>query len=282
MTKRLEGKVAIITGAGSPVGIGREVALAMAAEGAKVVVNDIFKDPDGSYGADRMVKLIRDAGGTGVANYDSVTSMEGGLKIIKTAVDAFGKVDILVNTAGNIKIAPTVDFAEKDWDNIIAVHVKGMFACTQAALKVMIPQKTGRIINFTSIAAYPPGIGPGASIAYCSAKAAVIGFTRSTANELEPYGITVNAIAPAATTTLFPKEVAPGQPEPKYIAPIIVYLAGDEAKEITSQIISVRGNHLTFHDPIMQNPGPHQWYHKSGKWTIDELAQIVPRIAFKG
>jgi NAD(P)-dependent dehydrogenase (short-subunit alcohol dehydrogenase family) len=279
MTKRLEGKVAIITGAGSPVGIGKEVALAMAFEGAKVVVNDIYKDPDGKYGADRVVKMIQDAKGTAVANYDSVASMEGGRKIIKTAIDAFGKLDILVNTAGNFKIAPTIDFAEKDWDNIIAVHVKGMFACTQAALKVMIPQNTGgRIINFTSLAAYPPGIGPGPSIAYCTAKAAVIGFTRSTANELEQYSITVNAIAPAATTTLFPAEVAPGQPGPEYVAPIIVYLASDEAKEITSQIIMSSGNHLTFHAPIMQNPGPHQWYHKSGKWTIDELARIVPKL----
>jgi NAD(P)-dependent dehydrogenase (short-subunit alcohol dehydrogenase family) len=281
MTKRLEGKVAIITGAGSPVGIGKEVALAMASEGARVVINDIYKDPNGSYGADRVVKMIQDAKGVGVANHDSVASMEGGLKIVKTAIDAFGKLDILVNTAGNFKIAPTVDFTEKDWDDIIAVHVKGMFACTQAALKVMIPQNTGgRIINFTSLAAYPPGIGPGPSIAYCSAKAAVIGFTRSTANELEQYHITVNAISPAATTTLFPAEVAKGQPGPAYVAPIIVYLASDEAKEITSQIISSSGNHLTFHAPIMQNPGPHKWYHKSGKWTIDELAQVVPKIVY--
>jgi NAD(P)-dependent dehydrogenase (short-subunit alcohol dehydrogenase family) len=281
MAKRLEGKAAIITGAGSPAGIGKEVAIAMAAEGSKVVVNDIYKDPDGSYGADRVVKMIKDAGGTAVANYDSVASMEGGLSIVKTATDAFGRLDILVNTAGNFKIVPTVDFTEKDWDDIIAVHVKGMFACTQAALKVMIPQNTGgRIINFTSLAAYPPGIGPGPSIAYCSAKAAVIGFTRNTAIELEQYGITVNAISPGATTTLFPEEVTPGQPGPEYVAPILVYLASDEAKEITSQIISSMGNHLIFHAPIMQDPGPHQWYHKAGKWTIDELAEVVPEIVF--
>ena len=281
MANRLEGKVAIITGAGSPVGIGKEVALAMAAEGAKVVVNDIYKDPDGKYGADRVVKVIQDAGGTGAANYDSVASMEGGLNIVKTATDAFGRLDILVNTAGNFKICPTVDFSEKDWDSIIDVHVKGMFACTQAALKVMIPQNTGgRIINFTSLAAYPPGIGPGPSIAYCSAKAAVIGFTRNTAIELEQYGITVNAISPAATTTLFPESLVSGQPGPEYVAPILVYLASDEAKEITSQVITCMGNHLTFHDPIIQNPGPHRWYHKSGKWTIDELAEVVPKIVF--
>ena len=182
MANKLEGKVAIITGAGSPAGIGKEVALAMAAEGAKVVVNDIYKDPNGGYGADRVVKMIKDAGGTAAANYDSVASMEGGQNIVKTAVDNFGRVDILVNTAGNFKIVPTIELTEKDWDSIIAVHVKGMFSCTQAALKVMIPQKSGgRIINFTSLAAYPPGIGPGASIAYCAAKAAVIGFTRNTA-----------------------------------------------------------------------------------------------------
>ena len=113
MANKLEGKVAIITGAGSPAGIGKEVALAMAAEGAKVVVNDIYKDPDGSYGADRVVKMIKDAGGTAAANYDSVASMEGGQNIVKTAVDNFGRVDILVNTAGNYKIVPTIELTEK-------------------------------------------------------------------------------------------------------------------------------------------------------------------------
>jgi NAD(P)-dependent dehydrogenase (short-subunit alcohol dehydrogenase family) len=281
MANKLEGKVAIITGAGSPAGIGKEVALAMAAEGAKVVVNDIFKDPDGSYGADRVVKMIQDAGGTAAANYDSVASMEGGANIVKTATDAFGRVDILVNTAGNFRVCPTIELTEKEWDSIINVHVKGMFACTQAALKVMIPQQSGgAIINFTSLAAYPPGIGPGASIAYCSAKAAVIGFTRNAALELEQHSITVNAISPAATTTLFPAEMVSGQPDPSYVAPILVFLASDEAKEITSQIIASRGNHLTFHAPIMQNPGPHRWYHKQGKWTIDELAEVVPKIVF--
>lgn len=281
MANKLEGKVAIITGAGSPSGIGKEVALAMASEGAKVVVNDIYKDPDGGYGADRVVKIIKDADGTAAANYDSVASMEGGQNIVKTAVDNFGRVDILVNTAGNYKIVPTIELTEKDWDSIIAVHVKGMFACTQAALKVMIPQQSGgRIINFTSLAAYPPGIGPGASIAYCAAKAAVIGFTRNTALELEPHGITVNAISPAATTTLFPEKLVSGQPEPAYIAPILVFLASEEGQEITSQIIASRGNHLTFHAPIMQNPGPHRWFHKAGKWTIDELAEVVPKIVF--
>ena len=99
MADKLAGKVAVVTGAGSEVGIGKEVAKAMAAEGAKVVVNDIVKDPDGTVGADRVAKEIKDAGGTAVANYDSVASMKGGVSIIKTAIDSFGRVDILVNTA---------------------------------------------------------------------------------------------------------------------------------------------------------------------------------------
>jgi NAD(P)-dependent dehydrogenase (short-subunit alcohol dehydrogenase family) len=283
MAKRLEGKVAVVTGAGSPVGIGKEIALLMAAEGAKVVVNDIGKSPEGKSGADMVVEQIKAAGGEAAANYDSVASMEGGRAIIKTAIDRFGKIDILVNTAGNFKITPTIDFEEKDWDAIMAVHVKGLFACTQAAIKEMIKQGTGgRIINFTSIAAYTSGMGPGPSIAYCTAKAAVLGFTRTTSMELAQYGITVNAISPGATTALFPGRIIDGVrrtgPGPEYIAPVVAYLATDDAKDITSQVILVRGSDMTVYAPIMQTPGAHQYYHKNGKWTIDELEEIMPKI----
>jgi NAD(P)-dependent dehydrogenase (short-subunit alcohol dehydrogenase family) len=277
MHRKLEGKVAVVTGSGSKVGIGREVALAMAAEGAKIIVNDIVKDPDGSWGADRVVKEINQAKGTAVANYDNVASMAGGQKIIKTAIDNFGSIDILVNTAGNFKIKPTVDVTETEWDDIINVHLKGLFACTQQAVKEMIKQKSGgRIINFTSVAAYGLNMGPGPCIAYCTAKAGVLGFTKLISLEMKQYGITSNAISPGATTSLFPFNK--NGPTPDLVAPMVVYLATDEAKDITGQIFRVKSGDVIAFAPPMEEPGPHQYLHKIGKWTVDELSGIVPKI----
>jgi NAD(P)-dependent dehydrogenase (short-subunit alcohol dehydrogenase family) len=278
ITGKLAGKVAVVTGAGSISGIGKEASLAMAAEGAKVVVNDIVKDPDGSWGADRVVKEIKSAGGTAVANYDNVASMKGGQKIVRTAISKFGRVDILVNTAGNHKMAPTVEFTEKDWDAILNVHLKGLFATTQEAVKEMINQKSGgRIINFTSVAAYTSSTGPGPSIAYCTAKAGVLGFTKMLALEMKEYGITANSLSPRATTTL--NVFSPSLPGPEYVAPMIVYLATDEAKDITGQVIYIMGGDICVYAPPMGATGSNHYLHKAGKWTVDELTEIMPRIA---
>jgi NAD(P)-dependent dehydrogenase (short-subunit alcohol dehydrogenase family) len=282
MANKLAGKVAVVTGAGSEVGIGKEVAKAMAAEGAKVVVNDIGKDPDGSMAADKVVKQIKENGGTAAANYDSVASMKGGGNIIKAAIDNFGRIDILVNTAGNFNTMPTVDFKEEAWDAIIAVHLKGLLACTQAAIKEMIKQKSGRIINFTSIAAYTPGVGPqGPAVAYCTAKAGVLGFTKLLSEEMKPHGITVNVISPSASTMLFPgKDGRPvaGARGPEYVAPVVVYLATDEAKDITGQIVASTSGDITVYAPPMGAGGAHRSAHKAGKWTVDELIEVMPKV----
>jgi len=287
MAKLLEGKVAIITGAGSEVGIGKEVAKAMAAEGAKIVVNDIGKDKDGTMGADRVVREIKNTGGTAVANYDSVASMNGGANIIRTALDSFGRVDILVNTAGNYIVKPTVDMTESQWDAIVAVHLKGIFACAQAAIKEMIKQKNGgRIINITSVAAYAPGIGPGAAIAYAAAKAGVLGFTKMLAEEMREHKITVNAISPGADTRLFPAPAGVSNSErgPEFVAPIIVYLATDEAKDVTAQIIFSSSGIISVLPPpmLMPMPGAQNTIQKQGKWTLDELTQLMPKMVKSG
>jgi NAD(P)-dependent dehydrogenase (short-subunit alcohol dehydrogenase family) len=282
MAGKLAGKVAVVTGAGSEVGIGKETAKAMAAEGARVVVNDIGKDPDGTMGADRVVKEIEKAGGTAVANYDSVTSMEGGVSIIKTAIDNFGRIDILVNTAGNYISNPTLDYTERDWDAIIAVHLKGLFACTQAALKEMIRQKSGgRIINITSSAAWPRRFQ--GSTADSTAKAGVLGFSRALSGEMQQYNINVNAISLGAETKLLPQA---GDAGPEYVVPLIVYLATDAAKEITGQIFFAGGGAVMVFSSIMNPPwgksGAHQHLHKKGKWTIDELIKIMPKMVHRG
>ena len=272
---KLDGKVAVITGAGSKTGIGMETAKSMAAEGAKVLLNDITKDPDGSWGVDRVVNEIKANGGTAASNYESIASMEGGRNVVKAAIDSFGRVDIMVNAAGNFKIIPTVDVTEKDWDDIVNVHLKGLFAVTQAGIKEMLKQGSGgRIINFTSMAAYSPDLGPGPSAAYCAAKGGVLGYTRLIALELKEHGITANSISPGAKSTLFPFE-APG---PEYVAPMIAYLATDEAKDITGQVIRIIGGDIIIYSPPMAMPGPHQQLHKVGKWTIDELIELMPNM----
>jgi NAD(P)-dependent dehydrogenase (short-subunit alcohol dehydrogenase family) len=283
MAQRLANKVAVVTGAGSRVGVGKEVVLAMAGEGASVIANDIVRNPSGSYAVDDLVAQIKKNGGKAAASHDSVTTLKGAQNIIKSAINNFGRIDILVNTAGNFIIKPTVEYPESDWDVIMDVHLKGHFGCTQAALREMIKQKSGgRIINFTSKVAWPMSLGPGPAIAYCTAKAGILGFTKALSLEVKEYGITVNAIAPEASTNLFqiPGRVVNGVQEfgPEYVAPIVVYLATDEAKDVTGQIIYSGSGDIIIYAPPLTPPGGHQYLHKNGKWTVDELIEIMPRM----
>ncbi|MBN2239519.1 MAG: SDR family oxidoreductase [Dehalococcoidales bacterium] len=288
MAHSLEGKVAVLTGAGSKAGIGRETAKTMAALGAKIVINDMGKDPEGGYGADRVVKEITDAGGVAVANYDPVGSFENGKKIIQTAIDNFGRIDILINTAGNFRVAKsTIDFTEDDWNITMDVHLNGLFACTHAALKHMLAQESGgRIINFTSMAAFTAPFR-GSHLPYNAAKAGVIGFTRALALEMKEHGITVNAISPGAHTSLFPVDAL----GPEYVSPLVTYLALDEAKDITSQIIFASGGiicvlaHPTtgLVPPDLDLPSvtAHGYLYKDGIWTLDELSKALPVVLQK-
>lgn len=290
MAQRLRGKSAVVTGGGS--GIGRAVALALATEGAKVVVNDIGRDPDGTSGADKVVEEITNASGTAVANYDSVATMVGGENSIKTATSNFGRIDILVNCAGIIRRGPTVEMTENDWDSVMGVHLKGHFSCTKAAVKEMIQQKSGRIINISSRGAFNFGADPSTAgfgyrrspgtVSYATAKAGILGFTAALSGELREYGITVNALLPSATTTLFPEpRVRFGGGDtggPDFVAPIIVYLATDEAQRITGQFIYACTGDLCIYARPLQLPGPHMFIRKMGKWTIDELSEVMPPL----
>jgi NAD(P)-dependent dehydrogenase (short-subunit alcohol dehydrogenase family) len=286
MTQKLLGKVAAVTGAGSG-GIGGEVALALAAEGAKVVVNDIARNSSGVSLADIVVKEIIKAKGTAVANYDSVATMQGGENIIKTAISNFGRIDILVNCAGNVVFGSSHEISEEQWDSVLNVHLKGHFSCVRAALPEMMRQRSGRIINFSSTAA---AFG-GGSLPYSTAKAGILGLTSSLSTDYKEYGITVNAILPAAVTKLFPEKDKTGlglmlnnlpvSPDlgPDYVAPIVVYLATEEAKNITGRLIGAYGGYLCIYAKPFQLPGEaHILIHKMGKWTVDELGTIIPSL----
>ena len=278
MVQKLKDKSAVVTGGGD--GIGRAVALALAAEGANVVVNDIGRDTDGKSVADEVVEEIKEANGTAVASYDSVASMSGGANIIKSATSNFGRIDILINCAGNFKQVPTTEITEDDWDSIMAVHLKGHFSCAKAAISEMIKQKSGRIINISSRAAT---FGTG-SLAYNTAKAGILGFTSMLSEEQKENGITVNVILPSAQTKLFPGAAPligdnmPISPErgPEFVAPIIVFLATDEAKNITGRYIYASGGYICIYGRPLQLPGSaHLLISKTGKWTIDELSQVL-------
>jgi NAD(P)-dependent dehydrogenase (short-subunit alcohol dehydrogenase family) len=282
MAQKLTGKVAIVTGSGSEVGIGKEVAIALASEGAKVVVNDICLNKDGTKGADKTSEIITKSGGKAIPSYDSIITMQGAANLINTAVKNFGRLDILVNTAANWVMKPTVEHTEADWDSIMNVQLKGLFACSQAAIKEMIKQKSGgRIINFISGAAFTATMGPGSAIAYSTAKAGIAGFTNSLSLELQKYNITVNAISPVALTKLFPDErVVSGTKAvgPEFVAPLVAYLTTDDAKDITGQFIFISGGDIRILARPFQEPEAIFCAHKEGKWTIDELIKLMPNI----
>ncbi len=190
--QRLAGKVAIVTGAGR--GIGREEALLLASQGAKVVVNDVGRHPGET--AQDVANRIREMGGEAEANNDSVAAMEGAEHLINTAVAKFGRLDILVNNAGVIAPGEVSNLSEEDWDKVIAVHLKGTFATIRHASPIMKHQRSGVIVNTGS----ESGLGHPAMGNYSAAKEGIVGLTRTVARELGRFGIRCNAIRPRANT----------------------------------------------------------------------------------
>lgn len=284
MSGKLEGKVAIITGAGR--GIGRSIAMAMAAEGAKIVVADIGKDAEDKPTADSTVELINKKHGSAVPSYEDISKMEGGEKLVATALDNFGRVDIVVNCAGFAKVAQIVETREEDWDGMVAVHLKGHFSVTVAAVKQMIKQgQGGRLINFSSRAPFVSQYIPGMThIAYSTVKAGIVGFTNLCALELKQYGITANAILPSAVTPGFPEKRprfgGGDTPGPEYVAPVVVYLATDEAKDITGQYIYASAGDIAVLSPPLRLEGPNKFAFKNGMWTIEEISKVLPSMVY--
>ena len=277
----LEGKIAVITGAGR--GIGRGIALLMAEEGAKVVVNDPGVGPDGTGHDDgpaaQVVDEIKATGHEAVANFDTVATMDGGESIIKTALDKFGRIDILVNNAGILRDRMVFNMSEQEWDEVIAVHLKGHFATIKPASVLMRQQRYGRIINFSS----ESGLWGNAGQAnYGGAKSAIAGLTRVVARDLGRYGVTCNAIAPRALTRLVatipgrdgnPDTERPPAAGPRMIAPMVAYLATDEAWNVNGQKFLVYAGTVA----VLHHPIPWRTAFKPGMWTLDELSKADPR-----
>lgn len=236
---RYDKRVAVITGAGG--GLGRSYALYLAARGASIVVNDLGGSTDGqgksSKAADAVVAEIKAAGGKAVANYDSVASAKGGENIIKTAVDAFGKVDIVINNAGILRDASLVKMTAENFDLLIDVHLKGAFYVTQPAFKIMKEQGYGRVVYTASGAGLFGNFG---QANYSAAKMGLVGLSSVTAIEGAKYNIKSNVITPIARTRLTEDVMAPTGDmfAPEFIAPMVAYLVSEEC-QLTHEIFNV-------------------------------------------
>jgi NAD(P)-dependent dehydrogenase (short-subunit alcohol dehydrogenase family) len=246
----LEGKVVVITGAGG--GIGREHSLAMAKEGAAIVVNDLGGARDGTGGsssmADETVDLVKQAGGEAVANYDNVATVEGGQGILKTALDAFEQVDVLVNNAGILRDKSFANTTEDLWDPVLAVHLKGTYCVTHAVYNHMKARGAGGvIINTSSTSGLNGNFG---QCNYGAAKAGIAGFSRCLAIEGKKYGIRVFILAPVALTRLtedlggFDNEDMKARMNPAAVSPLVTYLASDLSKDLTGNTFFCGGGRI--------------------------------------
>ena len=268
----LDGRVAVVTGAGR--GIGREIALCLAAEGASVVVNDLGSGLDGSGQAEdpaaETCRLIEKAGGRAEPNYDSVSDFEAAGRIVGQAVTGFGKVDILVNNAGIVRDRTLLKMEEPDYDAVVAVHQKGTFNCTRHAAVHMKEAGYGRIVNITSSAGLRGNFG---QTNYGAAKAAIMGMTFVWALELGRHGITVNAVAPAGLTrmteNLFGGADAPPDQDPALNAPLVAFLASEQASYVNGQVLGRTGYAYT----IFQTPRQVAAMWKEGGWSPAEVAE---------
>ena len=299
MSDMLQGKVAVVTGAGR--GIGRGVALGLAAAGAKVVVNDYGVDLHGQAPttgpAFDVVAEIQQSGGEATANSDSVATWDGGAKIIDTAVQTFGRIDILVTCAGILRDRMIFNMSEDDFDSVLAVHLKGTFNCVRHAAPLMREQRGGRIITFSSGAGL---FGNPGQTNYGSAKAAISGLTKVVARDLGQYGVTCNSICPVAATRMtltdevikarelrkqqgiIREERALAQLEdlkPEDVAPMIVFLASDHAANVNGQFFLCAGGSIS----LVSLPRAVKTIFKpDARWTLDELEQVVPQTLAEG
>jgi NAD(P)-dependent dehydrogenase (short-subunit alcohol dehydrogenase family) len=300
MGELLKGKVAVVTGAGK--GLGRAEAIEMAAQSAKVVVNDLGAATDGSgtsHGpAEEVVAEIKKAGGDAVPSYASVAAVEGAESIIKTAVDSFGRIDILVNNAGFNRDRMIYNTSDEEWESVIKTNLSGTFYCTRAACKIMRQQNYGRIINTSSHA----GLGNMGQANYSAAKEGIVGFTRTVARDMQRYGVTCNVIRPVAGTRGFIEmvkekglreawskmwgaELAERRlkqmlelNQPEDVAGLVVYLASEKADNVNGCVFEVWHGHISIYvDP----PPLEQVLWKDGRWTVDELVETMPATLTK-
>lgn len=285
----LDGRVAIITGAGR--GLGREHALLFAAEGARVLVNDRGGDPDGTgqdvSAAESVVAEIRAAGGEAVANCDDVGDWEGGQRLVNAAIEAFGRLDVLVNNAGILRDRALVNMTEEDWDSVVSVHLKGHFVPTRfAAAYWRERSKAGDAVRASVIHTSSTSglLGNPGQTNYGAAKAGVAAFSLICAQELARYGVRSNCIAPAARTRL--TEATPGLGEviaapaegfdlwdPGNVSPLVAALAAADS-DITGRTFFIQGGTVRLMDGWRLGDTLEQ----EDRWTVAGLSEALPGL----
>jgi len=269
----LDGKVAIVTGAGG--GIGRAHARLLAKEGAKVVVNDLGGPRDGSGKdagpAQQVTQEIQREGGTATANTDNIATADGATALVKAAVDAYGRVDVLVNNAGILRDKSFLKMDEGMWDAVVAVHLKGTFLCSQVFAKQVVAQGGGgRVVNTTSVSGMLGNFG---QANYSAAKAGIYGLTRTMSIELQKHRITVNAIAPIAKTRMtedLPMFQGVDTLTAEHIAPAALFLASDLCGDRTGHVLAVAGARV-YAFKVVETPGRFKET-DNGVWTAQEIA----------
>ena len=295
MSQRLKGKNAVVTG--SSYGIGKAIALAMAAEGARVVVNSSGSGPKGPgtnlKPLNDVVDEIKARGGVATASCGSVADFDYAGRLIKECVDNFGSIDILVNNAGIAELNSIIDTPVEVWHQVIAVHLDGTFNCCKHACSLMARQSSGRIINVGSHAFL--GVGSGSS--YAAAKGGIISLTKTIANDMREYGVTCNVFCPQGKTRMSSmpgyeenlnvlldkgliteeqKKFSLNLPDPEFVPPLILYLATDEAANITGQVFTIIGGYVGLFPEPKEVPLIYRNHKKYGPWTVDEIAELLP------
>jgi NAD(P)-dependent dehydrogenase (short-subunit alcohol dehydrogenase family) len=288
-----DGRVVIVTGAGR--GLGRSHALEFARQGAKVVVNDIGAELDGTGGslspAAEVVEEIRSGGGEAVVNGDDVADWAGAERIIKTALDSFGRLDVVVNNAGFVRDRMFVNATEDEWDAVLRVHLKGHFCVARWAASYWRDQtKAGqavdaRIVNTSSGAGMLGSIG---QAAYSAAKGGIASLTLVQASELGRYGVTANAIAPTARTRMtegvFADMMAtPDRPDafdamaPENVSPLVVWLGSPESRDVTGRVFEMEGGKVSVADGWQHGP----FVDKQSRWEPAELGPVISELIAK-
>ncbi|GAA4262615.1 SDR family oxidoreductase [Dietzia aurantiaca] len=287
-----DGRVVIVTGAGR--GIGREHALAFAAEGAKVVVNDLGAGIDGTdvgeHPAEQVVAEIKAAGGEAVINGNDISSWEGARELVQQAIDTFGGLDVLVNNAGFLRDKMLVGMSEEEWDKVTTVHLKGHYAPLRHAAEYWRAEskagrpRAARVINTSSGAGLFGSVGQGN---YATAKAGIALLTIQTAAEMKGYGVTANAIAPSARTRMTtsageamaaqmaaPSDGSFDVMDPANISPLVVWLGSEESGDVSGRVFEVEGGKVTVCDGWQRAASED----KGAKWDPAELGSVVSRL----
>ncbi len=275
----VDGKVAIVTGAGR--GIGRGIALLMAQEGARVVVCDIGASLEGAGTdagpAQEVVDEIRRAGGQAIASTLSIAEPANGDKIVKSALDAFGRVDILVNNAGILRDRIFYRMSWSDWSDVISVHLNGSFAMSRACATHFREQNSGSYVHMTSTSGLVGNFG---QANYMAAKLGIVGLSRGIALDMARFNVRSNCVSPFAWTRMVQSIPAETEDEkarvarasqvtPDKVAPLVVYLASDQAEGISGQILSARNNEIY----LFNQNRPIRTLHRSDGWTPQKLAE---------